>query len=57
MLEECFPNKFHQPKSVSTTDVGKTQEIPKDLKPSSTTDKLFHNGVANDPPSPYYNDT
>ena len=32
MLEECFPNQFRQPKSVSATNLGQTQEIPKDLK-------------------------
>ena len=30
-LEECFPNQFHQPKSVSVIDLGRTQETPKDL--------------------------
>ena len=32
MLEECFPNQFHQLKRVSATDLDKTHEIPKDLK-------------------------
>ena len=31
MIDECFPGQFHQPKRVSATDLGKTQEIPKDL--------------------------
>ena len=31
MLNECFPSQFHQPKRVPATDLGKTQEIPKDL--------------------------
>ena len=31
MLDECFLGQFHQPKRVSATDLGKTQEIPKDL--------------------------
>ena len=38
MLEECFPNQFHQSKSVSATDLGKTQEIPKDLKTRKQTE-------------------
>ena len=32
MLDECFPNQFHQPRRVSATDLGKTHKIPKDLK-------------------------
>ena len=32
MLDECFPNQFHQPKRVSAIDLSKTHEIPKDLK-------------------------
>ena len=31
ILDECFQSQSHQPKRVSTTDLGKTQEIPKDL--------------------------
>ena len=31
MLDKCFPSQFHQPKRVSTTDLGKIQENPKDL--------------------------
>ena len=31
MLDNCFPGHFHQPKRVSAIDLGKTQEIPKDL--------------------------
>ena len=31
MLDECFLGQFHQPKRVSTTVLGKTYEIPKDL--------------------------
>ena len=31
MLYECFPNQFHQPKRLATTDLDKTREIPKDL--------------------------
>ena len=30
--KECFPNQFHQLKRVSAIDLGKTHEIPKDLK-------------------------
>ena len=57
MLKECFPNQFHQPKRVSTINLGKTHEMPKDLKTKLHNRKLFHNEVANDPPSPDYNDT
>ena len=32
MLDECFPNQFHQQKRISATNLGKTYEIPKDLK-------------------------
>ena len=31
MLDKCFPGQFHQPNRVSATDLGKTQENPKDL--------------------------
>ena len=31
MLNECFPGQFHQPNRVSATNLGKTQENPKDL--------------------------
>ena len=31
MLDECFPGQFHQWKRVSATDLGKAQEIPKEL--------------------------
>ena len=31
MLDKCFLGQFHQPKRVSTTDLSKTHEIPKDL--------------------------
>ena len=57
MLEECFPNQFYQPKKVSAIVLGKTHEMPKDLKTKLHNRKLFHNEVANDPPSPDYNDT
>ena len=28
-----------------------------EIEPNSTTSKPYHNAVANDPPSPHYNDT
>ena len=31
MLDKCFPGQFYQPNRVSATDLGKTQENPKDL--------------------------
>ena len=31
MLDKYFPGQFHQPKRVPATNLGKTQEIPKDL--------------------------
>ena len=32
MLDECFPNQFHQPKRKSATDLERTHGIPKVLK-------------------------
>ena len=32
MLDECFPNQFHQPKRKSATDREGTHKIPKVLK-------------------------
>ena len=32
MLDERFPNQFHQPKRKSTTDLERTHEISKVLK-------------------------
>ena len=31
ILDKCFLGQFHQPNGVSTTDLSKTQENPKDL--------------------------
>ena len=31
ILDKCFPCQFYHPKRVSATDLGKTQETPKDL--------------------------
>ena len=31
MLDKCFRGQFHQPNRVSATDLGRTQENPKDL--------------------------
>ena len=31
MLDKCFPGQFHQSNKGSITDLGKTQENPKDL--------------------------
>ena len=56
MLDKCFPSQFHLPKRVSAIDLGKTQEIPKDLNKNSRTGKPYHNAVTNDPLSLHYND-
>ena len=32
VLDKCFPNQYHQPKSRLGTILGKTHEIPKDLR-------------------------
>ena len=32
MLDECFPNQFHQPKRKFATDLERTHGIPKVLK-------------------------
>ena len=37
MLDACFPGQFHQPNRVTATDLGKTQEIPKDLNTKDQT--------------------
>ena len=58
MLDECFPNQFHQPKRKSSTDLERTHGIPKVLKTKLHKRWAFrHNVATNDLLSPHNNDT